>query len=143
MDNLPINLVLPELIAVFEQHNNVVLSADPGAGKTTRVPLALRDEHWLAGKKILMLEPRRLAAQRSAAYMARLLEENVGETVGYRVRGDSKIDRKTRIEVVTEGILTRMLQNDPALPGVGIVIFDEFHERSIHTDLGLALAFDV
>jgi ATP-dependent helicase HrpB len=143
MDSLPIDIVLPELKETFRKHNNVVLSADPGAGKTTRVPLALRDEKWLAEKKVLMLEPRRLAAQRSAAYMARLLEENVGDTVGYRIRGDSKVGKRTLIEVVTEGILTRMLQNDPALPDVGIIIFDEFHERSIHTDLGLALALDV
>ena len=116
-----------------------MLQAAPGAGKTTRVPLALIDEPWLGGAKIVMLEPRRLAARAAATYMARLLGERVGETVGYRVRLDSRVGPRTRIEVVTEGILGRMLQDDPALEGVGLVIFDEFHERSIHADLGLAL----
>ena len=116
-----------------------MLQAAPGAGKTTRVPLALLDEPWLGGAKIVMLEPRRLAARAAAAYMARLLGEPVGETVGYRVRLDTRVGPKTRIEVVTEGILGRMLQDDPALEGTGLVIFDEFHERSIHADLGLAL----
>ena len=143
MDPLPIEVVLPDLRGAFKVHQNVVLSADPGAGKTTRVPLALLDESWLAGKKIVMLEPRRLAAQRAAAYMAQLLGEATGETVGYRIRGESRVGKKTRIEVVTEGVLTRMLQDDAALPGVGLVIFDEFHERSIHADLGLALTLDV
>ncbi len=116
-----------------------VLQAPPGAGKTTRVPLALLDEPWLGGTKIVMLEPRRLAARAAATWMARLLGERVGETVGYRVRLDTRVGPNTRIEVVTEGILGRMLQEDPALDGVGLVIFDEFHERSIHADLGLAL----
>jgi ATP-dependent helicase HrpB len=142
MVHLPIDFVIPELKVAFESQNNVVLSADPGAGKTTRVPLVLLDNAWLSGKKILMLEPRRLAAQRAASYMAQQLGENVGETIGYRIRGDSRVGKNTRIEVVTEGILTRMLQSDSSLPEVGLIIFDEFHERSIHTDLGLAFALD-
>jgi len=116
-----------------------VLQAPPGAGKTTRVPLALLAEPWLAGLKIVMLEPRRLAARAAARHMARLLGEDVGRTVGYRVRLDTRVSRTTRVEVVTEGILTRMLQHDPALEHVGAVVFDEFHERSLHADLGLAL----
>jgi ATP-dependent helicase HrpB len=143
MAPLPIDNVLPELRAAFESHRSVVLSADPGAGKTTRLPLALLGEPWLLEKRIVMLEPRRLAAQRAAAYMAQQFGERAGETIGYRIRGDSKVGKKTRIEIVTEGILTRMLQDDAALTGVGLVIFDEFHERSIHADLGLALTLDV
>ncbi|HWJ23073.1 MAG TPA: ATP-dependent helicase HrpB, partial [Gemmatimonadaceae bacterium] len=120
----------------------VVLQAPPGAGKTTRVPLALLDEPWLraAGGRIVMLEPRRLATRAAARYMARTLGQGVGETVGYRVRNDTRVGAATRLEVVTEGVLTRMLQGDPALEGVGLVIFDEFHERNLHGDLGLALA---
>jgi ATP-dependent RNA helicase HrpB len=117
-----------------------VLQAPPGAGKTTRVPLALLDAHWLTGGSIVMLEPRRLAARAAARYMARTIGEQPGQTVGFRVRGESRVGRQTRIEVVTEGILTRRLQHDPSLDGVGLVIFDEFHERSVNTDLGLALA---
>jgi ATP-dependent helicase HrpB len=116
-----------------------VLQAPPGAGKTTRVPLALLDEPWLRGAKIVMLEPRRLAARAAATYMARLLGERVGDTVGYRVRLDTRVGPRTRLEVVTEGVLGRMLQEDPALDGVGLVIFDEFHERNLHADVGLAL----
>ena len=140
MTRLPIEGVLPEIRASFSTHHNLVLRADPGAGKTTRVPLALLDEPWLAAKKIFMLEPRRLAAQRAAAYMSQQLGERVGATVGYRIRGEHQVSRTTRIEVVTEGILTRMLQEDPSLAGAGLIIFDEFHERSIHADLGLALS---
>ena len=143
MSPLAIEIVLPALRSAFETHRNMVLSADPGAGKTTRVPLALLDESWLAGRRIVMLEPRRLAAQRAAKYMAQQLGEKEGETVGYRIRGESRVGKKTRIEVVTEGVLTRMLQDDAALQGVGLIIFDEFHERSIHADLGLALTLDV
>ena len=139
---LPIDSILPEICAVFRNHGNVVLSAEPGAGKTTRVPLALRQEKWLAGKKMIMLEPRRLAAVRSAEYMAHQLEERAGRTIGYRIRGESKISEHTQIEIVTEGILTRMIQEDPSLHEYGLVIFDEFHERSIHADLGLALTLD-
>jgi len=120
-----------------------VLQAPPGAGKTTLVPLALLDQPWLEGQKIVMLEPRRLAARAAAKRMADLRGEVVGETVGYRIRQDSKIGPRTRIEVVTEGILTRMIQDDPELTGVGLVIFDEFHERSLAGDLGLALSLDL
>jgi len=139
MASLPIDTVLPQLMLALSENSNAVLIAAPGAGKTTRVPIALLDEPWLAGQKIMMLEPRRLAARSSAKYMANALGESVGETVGYRVKMDTKVGPRTRIEVVTEGVLTRMLQADPALEGVGIVIFDEFHERSLHADLGLAL----
>ena len=138
-DDLPIAAVVPALRAALAERRVAVLQAPPGAGKTTRVPLALLDEPWLAERKIVMLEPRRLAARAAAAYMARLLDERVGETVGHRVRLDTRVGPRTRIEVVTEGVLTRMLQDDPALEDVGLVIFDEFHERSLHADLGLAL----
>jgi ATP-dependent helicase HrpB len=143
MDPLPIEESLPRILAELQGSRRVVLSAPPGAGKTTRVPLALLDAEWMAGKKLLMLEPRRLAARRAASYMAAQLGEKPGETVGYRIRGEAVAGRNTRIEVVTEGILTRLLQSAPDLPGVALVIFDEFHERSIHADLGLALALDV
>ncbi len=119
---------------------NVLLSAEPGAGKTTRVPLALLHEDWLSGQRIIMLEPRRLAARNAARFMAQQLHEAVGETVGYRIRLEQTVSAATRIEVVTEGILTRMLQDDPELNGVGLIIFDEFHERNLHSDLALALA---
>ncbi|MHA0856070.1 ATP-dependent helicase HrpB [Paenibacillus sp. CMAA1364] len=142
MLDLPIYDVLPQLKESLSHTTSAVLIAEPGAGKTTCVPLALLDEPWLQGKKILMLEPRRLAARSAASYMATQLGERVGETVGYRVRMDSKIGKGTRIEVVTEGILTRMLQHDQELADVGILIFDEFHERHIHGDLGLALALE-
>jgi len=137
---LPIDPVLPELRTHLCAHTNVLLSAEPGAGKTTRVPLALLNEPWLAGQKIIMLEPRRLAARNAASFMAKQLNEQTGETVGYRIRLEQKISATTRIEVVTEGILTRMLQDDPELSGVGLIIFDEFHERNLHSDLALALA---
>ena len=140
MKKLPIDSILPQLTDTMDQHHQCVLEAPPGAGKTTRVPLALLDRPWLDGLKILMLEPRRLAARAAAEQMARTLGEAVGETVGYRVRLDNRVSARTRIEVVTEGILTRMLQDDPSLDGVGLLIFDEFHERSLDADLGLALA---
>ena len=140
---LPIDSVLGTLCLALSASKNAVLSAEPGAGKTTRVPLALLGEPWLAGKKIVILEPRRLAARRAAEYMASLISERAGQTVGYRIRGQSVAGAASRIEVVTEGILTRMLQHDPELPGTGLLIFDEFHERSINADLGLALALDV
>ncbi|CAN5604842.1 ATP-dependent helicase HrpB [soil metagenome] len=139
MTELPIHPVLPALAQALRTRTSAVLQAPPGAGKTTRVPLALLEEPWLAGEKIVMLEPRRLAARSAAHHMAALLGERVGERVGYRVRLDTRVGPRTRIEVVTEGVLTRMLQADPALEGVGMVIFDEFHERSLHADLGLAL----
>lgn len=137
---LPIDEVLPELLRALRGSGHAVLTAEPGAGKTTRVPLALLDEQWLDGGKIIMLEPRRLAARSAAEFMAKQLGERVGETVGYRVRLDTRVGPNTIIEVVTEGILTRMLQEDPALTGVAAVLFDEFHERHLHGDLGLALA---
>lgn len=139
---LPIDEVLPALSAALISHPSAVLQAPPGAGKSTVVPLALLDEPWMRDKRLLMLEPRRLAARAVASRMAQTLGEAVGRRVGYRMRMDTRVSRDTRIEVVTEGVLTRMLQSDPALEGVGVVIFDEFHERSLQADLGLALALD-
>ena len=140
--SLPIDSLLPDLQRTLATHTRAVLQAAPGAGKTTRAPLALLDAPWLDGKKIVMLEPRRLAARAAARFMARSLGEQVGETVGYRVHLDNRVGKATRIEVVTEGILARMLQHDPSLASVGLVIFDEFHERSLAADLGLALCLD-
>ncbi len=140
MSPLPIESVLANLQAALQRRDEVVLEAPPGAGKTTRVPLTLLDAAWLGKQKIIMLEPRRLAARAAAEYMASMLDEAVGKTVGYRVRLESRISAHTRIEVVTEGILTRILQDDPSLEGIGLLIFDEFHERSLDADLGLALA---
>jgi len=139
---LPIHDALPELQAALVGATAAVLIAPPGAGKTTVVPLALLDQPWAAGRKILMLEPRRLAARAAAARMAQTLGEAVGETVGYRVRMQAKISAKTRIEVMTEGVFTRRVLDDPGLDGVACVIFDEFHERSLDADLGLAFARD-
>ena len=136
---LPVDEALPRLKNALFSAATAVLVAPPGAGKTTHVPLALLHESWLAGRKIIVLEPRRLAARAAAHRMAQLLGENVGETVGFRVRLESRIGRRTRVEVVTEGVLSRMIASDPTLDGVGLVIFDEFHERSVHADLGLAL----
>ena len=142
MISLPIDEVLPALREALATRHEAVLEAPPGAGKTTRVPLALLNEPWLAGQTILMLEPRRLAARAAAERLASELGEKVGETVGYRIRLDSKVGPATRIEVVTEGILTRRLQEDPALEGVGLLIFDEYHERSLDADLALALSLN-
>ena len=142
MISLPIDDVLPVLRTALAERHEAVLEAPPGAGKTTRIPLALLNEPWLGAQKILMLEPRRLAARAAAERLASELGEKVGETVGYRIRLDSKIGPNTRIEVVTEGILTRRLQQDPALEGVGLLIFDEFHERSLDADLALALSLN-
>lgn len=136
---LPIEHVLPALYQALEQSSSVVLQAPPGAGKTTRVPLALLHASWLQGRRILMLEPRRLAARAAARRMASTLGEAVGGTVGFRVRGESRVGAATRIEVVTEGILTRLLLDDATLDRYGALLFDEFHERGIHADLGLAL----
>ena len=141
-DPLPIDDVLPQLHAALEEHGRAVLVAPPGAGKTTRVPLALLDARWRGDGRIVMLEPRRLAARGAARRMAQTLGEEVGGTVGYRVRLDAKVSSRTRIEVVTEGVFTRMILDDPELSGIAAVIFDEFHERSLDADLGLALTLD-
>ncbi|MDB6162750.1 MAG: hrpB [Xanthomonadaceae bacterium] len=151
--DFPITELLPQILASLAQHPRLVLEAPPGAGKTTQVPLALLDAPWLLGRRIIVLEPRRVAARAAAGFMAQQLGERVGETVGYRIRADSQISARTRIEVVTEGILTRMLQDDPMLgegtPGndrstaIGALLFDEFHERHLSADIGLALALDV
>ena len=143
MTDLPVETILEKLNATLKRNTCAVLQAPPGAGKTTRVPLALLDRPWLAGRRILMLEPRRLATRAAAARMASSLGQHVGETVGYRMRMESRIGPRTRIEVLTEGVLTRLLQRDPSLSGVGLVIFDEFHERSLAADLALALCLDV
>ncbi|MDQ3270051.1 MAG: ATP-dependent helicase HrpB [Pseudomonadota bacterium] len=135
--------MLPQVRASLATHARLVLEAPPGAGKTTQVPPALLDAPWLQGRKILMLEPRRVAARAAAQFMARQRGERVGDTVGYRIRFDNQVSAATRIEVVTEGILTRMIQDDPLLDGVGAIVFDEFHERHLAADLGLALALDV
>ena len=139
---LPVEEIVPALQAQLAESTAAVLVAPPGAGKTTVVPLRLLDQPWLGGGKIIMLEPRRLAARAAADRMARTLGEKVGQTVGYRVRMQSKVSAATRIEVVTEGVFARMILSDPTLDGVGCVIFDEFHERSLDADLGLALARD-
>ncbi|MGY6586919.1 MAG: ATP-dependent helicase HrpB [Wenzhouxiangella sp.] len=139
----PIDEILPALVDALESRSTALLSAPPGAGKTTRVPPALMDASWRGDGKILMLEPRRLAARAAAGFMARERGETVGQTIGYRTRLDTRVSAKTRIEVVTEGILTRMVQRDPGLDGVACVIFDEFHERSLNADLGLALVREI
>lgn len=139
----PVLEIVPQLKTQFNSQKIIILQAPPGAGKSTVLPLQLLNESWLAGRKIIMLEPRRLAARSVAMRMAQLLDEEVGETVGYRVRFENKVSTKTRIEVVTEGILTRMIQTDNALEEVGLVIFDEFHERSLQADLALALCLQV
>src|SRR5579859_1335862 len=141
-DPLPIDEAVPRLTEALEAGPMAVLVAPPGAGKTTRVPLALLDAPWRKDGKIILLEPRRLAARAAARRMAMSLGEEVGETVGYRVRLDVKVSKRTRIEVVTEGVFTRAILADPELTGVAAVLFDEFHERSLDGDLGLALALD-
>ena len=138
---LPIEPLLPELIETLKQHGRLVLQAPPGAGKTTRVPLALAQQlPWSSGK-VLVLEPRRLAAKMAARQMARSLGEAVGDTVGYRVRLDSCVGPNTRVELLTDGLFLRLLQDDPALSGVSAVLFDEVHERGVGSDLALALTW--
>jgi len=139
----PITPLLSQIVASLAATPRLVLEAPPGAGKTTQVPLALLDAPWLAGQKILMLEPRRIAARAAAQFMAQQLGEEIGRTVGYRIRFESKVSAATRIEVVTEGILTRLIQDDPELSGIGAILFDEFHERHLAGDLGAALALDI
>ena len=141
--SLPIDAILPDILATLATHPRLVLEAPPGAGKTTQVPTALLDADWLDGRRVLLLEPRRIAARAAAGFMAARRGEAVGATVGYRIRFEAKVSAATRIEVVTEGILTRMIQDDPELDGVGAILFDEFHERHLHGDLGAALALDV
>ncbi|MBW9056124.1 ATP-dependent helicase HrpB [Rhizobium mesosinicum] len=143
LPELPVSHVLPDISAALGKQKRAVLSAPPGAGKTTLVPLHLLDQPWRGERKIILLEPRRLAARAAASRMASLLGEQIGETVGYRMRLDNRISSRTRIEVVTEGVFARMILDDPELPDVSTVIFDEFHERSLDADFGLALALDV
>jgi ATP-dependent helicase HrpB len=139
----PITPLLPDIRNTLATQTRLVLEAPPGAGKTTQVPLALREEAWLEGRKIVMLEPRRIAARAAAQFMAQQLGEQVGQTVGYRIRFESRISAATRVEVVTEGILTRLIQDDPDLTSIGAILFDEFHERHLAGDLGAALALDI
>jgi len=141
--DFPIAALLPAIADSLATHPRLVLEAPPGAGKTTQVPLALLDAPWLQGRRIVVLEPRRVAARSAAMFMARQLGEEPGQTVGYRIRFENRVSTRTRIEVVTEGILTRMIQDDPLLEGIGALLFDEFHERHLSADLGLALALDV
>src|SRR6187551_3601314 len=139
---LPIDEALGPLAAALRAGGNAVVVAPPGAGKSTVVPLALLEEPWTRGKRIVMLEPRRLATRAVAVRMAATLGESAGDTVGYRMRLETRVGKRTRIEVVTEGVFTRMLQSGPALEGVAAVLFDEFHERNLNADVGLALALD-
>lgn len=141
--DFPITNIIEETKELLKTENTIVISAPPGAGKSTILPLTLIDEKWLNGKKAIILEPRRLATRTIATRMANLIDENIGQTVGYRVRFDTKISEKTKLEVVTEGILTRMLQSDNTLEDVGFIIFDEFHERNIHSDLALVLCREI
>lgn len=139
----PIDALLPDILAALAAQPRLVLQAPPGAGKTTRVPLALLAAPWRGDGRILMLEPRRIAARAAAEFMAAQLGEAVGARVGYRIRFEARVSAATRIEVVTEGILTRLIQDDPELRGIAAILFDEFHERHLHGDLGAALALDV
>ncbi len=142
LPDLPVNTILPELADILDKSNRAVLVAPPGSGKTTIIPVALINEPWLKEQRILILEPRRLAARNAAHRMASLIGEDPGETIGYTIRFERKVSHKTRVEVVTEGILTRRIQNDPSLRDVGLVIFDEYHERNLQTDLALALTLE-
>ncbi|MGA9279167.1 ATP-dependent helicase HrpB, partial [Ilumatobacter sp.] len=143
LPDLPVLAALPEIETTLAEHRRAILVAPPGAGKTTVIPIALLDADWLGDRRIVMLEPRRLATRAAAQRMATLTGTRVGDLVGYQTRDERRIGRDTRIEVVTEGILTRRLQRDPELPGVGAIIFDEVHERNLPTDIGLALTLDV
>jgi len=140
---LPITEFIPKILSVLSAENNLILQAEPGAGKSTELPLSLLGVNWLKGKKILMLEPRRVAAKSIAYYLAKKLGEKVGQTIGYQIKNERKISKETILEIVTEGILTRRLQSDPEISNVGLIIFDEFHERSIHADLSLLLSLEV
>ncbi|XOV78122.1 MAG: ATP-dependent helicase HrpB [Aestuariibacter sp.] len=142
-DLLPIHNVIPEICAALTAHHNVVLSAEPGAGKSTAVPLALLNQKWLGQRKIMMLQPRRIAAKSIAHYLAKYLGERVGETIGYQVRHENRVSKASKLVIVTEGILTRKMQQDPELSDVALIIFDEFHERSIHGDLGLMFSAEI
>src|SRR5215469_13968323 len=139
----PIHEVLPEIRASLAAHPRLVLEAPPGAGKTTQVPLALLGQPWLGDGKILVLEPRRIAARAAAQFMAQQRGEEIGQTVGYRIRFEAKVSKATRVEVVTEGILPRLIQDDTEITGIGAILFDEFHERHLAGDLGAALALDI
>ena len=141
--NFPVDDVIPLLIQALDEYGRAILEAPTGAGKSTRVPLALLETEWASHGKILMLEPRRVAARSVATFMASQLGEQPGERVGYRTRSDTRSGPNTRVEVITEGILTRMLLSDPELKGISLVLFDEFHERSLQGDLGLALVREV
>ena len=143
MINLPINNVLDNIKSNFITNQTLILQAPPGAGKSTVVPISLLNEPWLEDKIIIMLEPRRVAARMVASQMAKLLNENIGQRIGYQIKMDSCKSSKTQILVVTEAILVRMLQSDQSLQNIAMIIFDEFHERSIHTDLSLALSLQV
>lgn len=140
---LPITEFMPKILSALSAENNLILQAEPGAGKSTELPLSLLGVNWLKGKKILMLEPRRVAAKSIAYYLAKKLGEKVGQTIGYQIKNERKISKETILEIVTEGILTRRLQSDPEISNVGLIIFDEFHERSIHADLSLLLSLEV
>src|SRR5512145_1443771 len=139
----PVDTIIPKILPDLHDRPTVIVHAPPGSGKTTRIPLALLPADWLKGQKIIMLEPRRLAVVNSARWMSASLGEEVGATVGYAIRFDRKTSARTRLEILTEGLLTRRLQHDPLLTGVGLVIFDEFHERSLHADTALALCLDL
>ena len=141
--DLPVNEILKSIKSTFLKNNILILQAPPGAGKSTVVPLSFLNEPWLLDKKIIMLQPRRAAARAVAQRMASNLNEKVGQTVGYRIRMETRISSETKIEVVTEAVLTRMLQNDQSLEDIAMVIFDEFHERNIHSDLSFALSLQV
>ena len=141
--DLPIQEILSTVQAQLQAHNTLIVTAPPGAGKSTILPLTIRDAPWLKENKILMLEPRRLATTAIASRMASLLNEQVGNTIGYQIKFDKRVSVNTRIQVITEGILTRMMISDSALEGIGMVIFDEFHERSIHADTALALCREI